>query len=83
MSAMNFNTANQTLRQLLGNELSYRVPRFQRDYFWTEDEWDDLWNDIQSILTPGGEPAHYMGYLMLNLAGWEQAGTDLTRLPNG
>jgi hypothetical protein len=27
---MNFNTANQTLRQLLGNGLTYRVPRFQR-----------------------------------------------------
>lgn len=62
---MNFQTANQTLRQLLGNGLSYRVPRFQRDYSWTQDEWDDLWQDIQETLRPGGEPAHYMGYLVL------------------
>lgn len=62
---MNFNTANQTLRQLLGNGLSYRVPRFQRDYSWEEDEWDDLWQDILGTITPGGEPAHYMGYLVL------------------
>lgn len=62
---MNFNTANQTMRQLLGNGLSYRVPRFQRDYSWTQDEWDDLWADIQETLRPGGEPAHYMGYLVL------------------
>lgn len=65
MSAINFNTANQTLRQLLGNGLSYRVPRFQRDYSWGQDEWDDLWQDMQETLRPGGEPAHYMGYLVL------------------
>lgn len=64
MSAINFNTSNQTFRQLMGNGLSYRVPRFQRDYSWTQDEWDDLWQDIQGTLH-GGEPAHYMGYLVL------------------
>jgi hypothetical protein len=63
--AINFNTGNQTLRQLFGNGLSYTVPRFQRDYSWTADEWDDLWQDIQGTLAPSGEPAHYMGYLVL------------------
>ncbi len=65
MSAMNFATANQTLRQLLGNGLTYHVPQFQRDYSWTEDDWENLWQDIQETLRPGGEPAHYMGYLVL------------------
>lgn len=64
MSAINFNTTNTTLRHLLGNGLTYRVPLFQRDYSWTQDEWEDLWQDIQSTLT-GSEPAHYMGYLVL------------------
>lgn len=65
MAAINFNTANQTLRQLLGNGLTYQVPRFQRDYSWTEEEWEDLWEDILGTLAPEGEPAHYMGYLVL------------------
>jgi uncharacterized protein with ParB-like and HNH nuclease domain len=65
MATMNFNTANSTFRQLLGNGLSYRVPPFQRDYSWTEDEWDDLWQDILGLSNPDGEPAHYMGYLVL------------------
>lgn len=65
MAPMNFNTANQTLRQLLGNGLTYQVPRFQRDYSWTEEEWEDLWEDILGTLAPEGEPAHYMGYLVL------------------
>ena len=63
--AMNFNTSNMTFRQLLGNGLSYHVPPFQRDYSWTEDEWDDLWQDILGLFGEESEAAHYMGYLVL------------------
>jgi len=65
MATMNFNTTNATFRQLLGNGLSYCVPPFQRDYSWTEDEWDDLWQDLLGLFEADGEPAHYMGYLVL------------------
>ena len=62
---MNFNTTNNTFRQLMGNGLSYRVPLFQRDYSWGPDEWDDLWQDIVALFEADPEPAHYMGYLVL------------------
>ena len=62
---MNFNTTNNTFRQLMGNGLSYRVPRFQRDYSWGTDEWDDLWQDMVGLFSENPEPAHYMGYLVL------------------
>ncbi len=65
MSATNFNTKNDTYRKLIGNGLTYRIPRFQRDYSWTDEEWEDLWLDILGVLNAGGEPAHYMGYLVL------------------
>lgn len=65
MANMNFNTANKTLRQLLSNGLSYKVPWFQRDYSWTEEEWDDLWQDILEITASKDESAHYMGYVVL------------------
>jgi len=65
MAATNFKTENNTFRKLIGNGLTYRIPRFQRDYSWTDDEWEDLWMDLQGALQPGGEPAHYMGYLVL------------------
>ena len=65
---MNFSTANSTFRQLMGNGLSYRVPRFQRDYSWDVDEWDDLWQDIAGLFAEDPEPAHYMGYLVLQSA---------------
>ena len=65
MSATNFNTRNDTFRKLMGNGLTYHIPHFQRDYSWTEEEWEDLWLDIQETIKPGGETAHYMGYLVL------------------
>ncbi len=65
MATTNFNTTNQTWRQLMGNGLVYKVPRFQRDYSWGQDEWEDLWMDIEHLFEPDGELAHYMGYLVL------------------
>lgn len=65
---MNFNTANNTFRQLMGNGLTYCVPPFQRDYSWTEDEWDDLWQDMVGLFGDNAEAVHYMGYLVLQSA---------------
>ncbi len=65
MSVMNFNTESQTYRELMGNGFIYTVPRFQSDYRWTDQEWDDLWLDIRHLLSPERESAHYMGYLVL------------------
>lgn len=68
MAATNFKTENNTFRKLIGNGLTYRIPRFQRDYSWSNDEWEDLWADILAILKADGEPSHYMGYLVLQSA---------------
>lgn len=68
MSGMNFNTSNETFRKLLGNGLSYFVPPFQRDYSWTEDEWEDLWQDILEVCKENKESVHYMGYLVVQSA---------------
>lgn len=64
-TAMNFGTRNDSFRKLMGNGLTYQIPRFQSDYSWTLDEWEDLWTDILGTVADGGEPAHYMGYLVL------------------
>lgn len=64
MSTINFDTSNKTFREILGNGLKYEVPRFQRDYAWTEEQWSDLWQDIEEVI-PQQEDEHYMGYLVL------------------
>ena len=42
------------------------IPKFQRDYSWDIEQWDDLWQDIESMMTETGD--HYMGYLVLQSA---------------
>ena len=58
-----FDTKNQSFRQVMGNGLKYNVPRFQRDYSWQKEQWEDLWQDIIEAQT--GSNFHYMGYLVL------------------
>lgn len=65
MAITSFNTENRTYRQLLGNGLTYHIPSFQRDYSWTELEWEELWQDLLATLSEEEESAHYMGYLVL------------------
>ena len=65
MNNINFNTSNSTFRQLMGSGMRYHVPRFQRDYSWGEDEWDDLWQDITILFSENDDSVHYMGYLVL------------------
>ncbi len=68
MAATNFKTENNTFRKLIGNGLTYRIPRFQRDYSWEVEQWEDLWADILSSLKQDEDSAHYMGYLVLQSA---------------
>jgi len=57
-------TQDVTFLDLIGNGKKYRVPSFQRDYAWEEEQWEDLWNDIQELLQAPGTN-HYMGALVV------------------
>ena len=59
--AIKFSTENQTFRKVMANGLQYIVPRFQRDYAWGTEQWEDLWEDLE--VTENGDQ-HYMGYLV-------------------
>ncbi|MDR0973164.1 MAG: DUF262 domain-containing HNH endonuclease family protein [Prevotellaceae bacterium] len=57
------NTTTSNFGSLMGNGRKYIVPKFQRDYSWDTEQWDDLWQDITQMLEKQDE--HYMGYLVL------------------
>ena len=40
---------NQTFSELFANGLKYVIPRFQRDYAWDQEQWEDLWLDIEAL----------------------------------
>ncbi|MFH1857205.1 MAG: DUF262 domain-containing HNH endonuclease family protein [Candidatus Omnitrophota bacterium] len=55
-------TKTASWSELIKNGRTFIVPRFQRDYSWKEEHWDDLWYDIENLAQ---EDFHYMGYLVL------------------
>ncbi len=59
---INIDPSNQTFSELMSNDTRYMVPRFQRDYSWEQEHWEDLWNDIRELPQEG---SHYMGYIVL------------------
>lgn len=56
-------TKTVSLNELLGNGKIYKVPPFQRDYSWDQDNWEDLWSDIENA--EKGKSLHYMGSVVL------------------
>lgn len=57
-------TRTTSFGDLIGNGKIYRVPTFQRNYSWNEENWEDLWKDILALhLNP--DSSHYMGALVL------------------
>lgn len=56
-------TKTVNLNDILGNGKIYRVPQFQRDYSWEQDNWEDLWSDIE--LAAETKMPHYMGSVVL------------------
>ena len=61
------NTSTDNFSTIIGNNKKFYVPRFQRDYSWDVEQWDDLWQDIDAMLSRNDED-HYMGYLVLQTA---------------
>ncbi|MBN1975456.1 MAG: DUF262 domain-containing protein [Sedimentisphaerales bacterium] len=58
----NLDTKTVSFTELIGNGRTFVVPRFQRDYSWEQDHWEDLWYDICDLET---EKFHFMGYIVL------------------
>jgi hypothetical protein len=71
MASALLETNTLDLKALLGNGSSFRVPRFQRDYAWTRDNWEDLWSDIADLEQQTGHVQHYMGALVTQEKGGE------------
>jgi hypothetical protein len=62
MSFMSMEPINQTFQEMMSNGVKYQIPRFQRDYTWKSEQWEDLWSDIETLPK---EKYHYMGYIVL------------------
>lgn len=57
-----FSTSNESFKSLLNVDFVFRVPMFQRDYSWGEENWEDVWEDVERL---EDDEYHYMGNLVL------------------
>ena len=55
--------SNTSFQELMGNGVIYHIPKFQRDYSWQQEHWEDLWDDIEKL--DRNNPHHYLGYIVL------------------
>ena len=46
MSKETFTPENKTISEIFNCDRIYRIPDYQRQYSWTNEELDDLWNDL-------------------------------------
>ncbi len=58
-----FETTTVRATDIFANAKTYKVPLYQRNYAWTEEQWEVLWEDLWYIHT-GQESFHYMGPLL-------------------
>jgi hypothetical protein len=54
----------RTLQALLSGLDQYIIPLFQRYYAWHRKDWQRLWDDLLSLLTPDAPKEHFMGALV-------------------
>lgn len=57
-------TETRNFLELIGNGKIFRVPPYQRDYSWGEEQWEDLWSDVVAMRGRPDE-RHYMGALVV------------------
>lgn len=60
MASLDFNADSYSLSELLGNGRRLFVPKFQRSYAWSDENWQELWLDLQP-LRQSSAPVHFMG----------------------
>ncbi|MBF2754358.1 MAG: DUF262 domain-containing protein [Gammaproteobacteria bacterium AqS3] len=61
------NAENASYSLIMANDRKYSVPKFQRDYSWEEENWEDLWQSIEEVQREKAQ--HFMGCLVLRETG--------------
>ncbi len=59
-----FDTKTVSFQELIGNGKRYKIPEFQRDFSWNEENWEDIWQDLIYIFEDK-ELQDYMGTIVL------------------
>lgn len=59
----NMSAEPKNLLQIFSGTSKFRIPIFQRDYSWKDDNWKELWNDIINGFNDNNK--HYLGSVVI------------------
>jgi uncharacterized protein with ParB-like and HNH nuclease domain len=69
------------LQTLLSNtQEAYKVPLYQRPYAWTKDQWEDLFEDINSLEV---DKIHFLGSIVVVPTGQHRLGVNYFEVVDG
>ncbi|TKX72170.1 DUF262 domain-containing protein [Halorubrum sp. GN11GM_10-3_MGM] len=60
---LDITATENTVKNILSGNYRFQVPEYQREYAWTEEQWDDLWYDLKEVINTGG--THFLGSVVL------------------
>ncbi|MCR1950015.1 DUF262 domain-containing HNH endonuclease family protein [Clostridium sp. DSM 100503] len=63
MGTDNMNAVPKSIEGVLTDNPKMKIPIFQRDYSWKQDNWVELWNDIKNGFENNNK--HYLGSVVL------------------
>ena len=52
---------DRTFREIIGNNNQFIVPVFQRDYKWSQEQWQRLWSDVNRPEPGSPYAGHFLG----------------------
>lgn len=67
---MSFEAKERAVDKLL-NDSIYYIPRNQRRYVWTSDNWNDMYDDV-SLVADGIASSHFIGSIVLKDEGKDE-----------
>lgn len=60
---MEFNSIDTTFKKIIEAKTFYKIPPYQRDYSWDEEQWQDLWDNLIEIYEAlSNEKSHANGF---------------------
>ena len=54
----------KSLTELIDGKLQYLIPVFQRDYSWTAEQCDQLWQDVLAVADAPPDARHFLGAIV-------------------
>jgi len=77
---INISADETTVNDILTRSHRFEVPDYQRQYSWTEEQWAELWEDLNSL--EEGE-MHFLGSIVVVSGAYEPTGSTKLQLVDG